>query len=167
MTASNTLKRQIIIEVLALIVLVGVICYTFFAIDKSNNNKIKNTDGFVTVLDDENLGDLKILSDGEGLQTEGITYTITNNNEDKKTYRMIIIPSINDEKVLDHIKISVNDLYISNLTDLEKNDKGYIINTHELKAGYTKIHIIKLWYDLDSNKNITNTKISFKYDITT
>lgn len=167
MTASNTLKRQIIIEVLALIVLVGVICYTFFAIDKSNNNKIKNTDGFVTVLDDDNFNQLEILSDGEGLQTDGLTYTITNNNSDIRTYRMVIQPSIDDKEVLDHIKISVNDLYVSNLTDLEKNDKGYIINTHELKPGYTKVHIIKLWYDLDSNKNITNTKISFKYDITT
>ena len=62
MTVSNTLKRQIIIEILALIVLVGVICYTAFAIDNSNNNKIKSANGFVTVLDDDNFNSIQKLT---------------------------------------------------------------------------------------------------------
>lgn len=165
MTANSILKRQIIIEIMALMVLVGVICYTAYAIDKSNEGKVKNTAGFVTVLDDKKIGKLEILSDGAGLNTTGVTYTITNNNTEKRQYKIVIKPSITDEKILDHIKVSVNDLFVANLTDLESNDKGYIITTHELKSGYTKIHIIKLWYDLDSDSNIVNNDIKFEFNI--
>lgn len=166
MTASNTLKRQIIIEILALIVLVGVICYTAFAIDNSNNNKIKSANGFVTVLDDDNFNSLQILSDGQALKEKGITYTITNNNKDARTYILLVKPNTEDENILNHLKVSVNQLYVAELTSLEKNEKGYYrINTHELKSGYTKVNIINLWYDLDTNSSLLNNAIKFDFDI--
>ena len=55
MVVSEQLKKQIIIEILALIFLMGVIVYAVFAIQKSKGNKVTSVQGMVIVVDDSEL----------------------------------------------------------------------------------------------------------------
>lgn len=166
MIASNNLKKQIIIEIIALLFLVAVIIYAAYAIHKNNQNYVNNQDGFVTVLDDSKL-ELKALSDGEGLSSEGLTYAVTNNNEFATNYQVIIKPNANNEEIIKQIRVSVDDLYVENLHELETKDNGYIIITHKLNSGYTKNHNIKLWYKLGTKDNILKEKIDFEVLLST
>lgn len=164
MVVSNQLKKQIVIEVLALIFLVGVTIYAIFAINKSNDNKILSQDGMVLVLDDTKYKGLESYSDGEGLGIDGTTYTVTNNNSDSIEYKLVIVPDVHTDDVLSQIRISVDDLYIDDLTNLERLNGGYVVATNKLDAGYTKIHLIKAWYKLDTKKEIKK-EINFEYRV--
>ncbi len=163
MAVSDELKKQIIIEILALIFLVFVIIYAVFAIQKSNNNKVSSFEGMVIVIDDEKFGQLTKHSDGEGMETDGLTYTVTNNNEKEVSYDLVIIPNVHDDDVLNQIRVSVDDLYVSTLTELTRFESGYVISNYKLKPGYTKIHLIKAWYKLDTNDEIANKEVDFEY----
>lgn len=163
MIASKNLKKQIILEVGALLLLVCVILYAVFAIQKNNQNKVNTIDGFVTVLDDSKFDTLEVLSDGKGLETPGLTYTVTNNNKEDTTYKIVIVPGTTDEKILKQIKVSVDDIYVSSLASLEKYEDGYVITTNELKQGYTKIHAIKLWYKIKTTDDISKNQVDFTY----
>lgn len=163
--ASKILSKQIIIEILALLFLMLAIIYSSYAIKKSEDNEVNTQDGMVTVLEDSKLKELKIVSDGEGLLQDGITYTVTNNNKEAKKYNLIISPNVHNEEILKHIKVGINDIAIYNLDDLKRDNGGYILTTYELRSGYTKVHLIKLWYDLDSNDNILSNNISFDFKI--
>ena len=77
MIVSEQLKKQIIIEILALIFLMGVIIYAVFALQKSKDNKVSSIHGMVVVIDDSKMKSLDKYSDGEGLETEGVKYTVT------------------------------------------------------------------------------------------
>lgn len=164
MEVSKQLKKQIVIEVIALLFLVAVIIYAFFAIDKAQENKVSSIDGMVVVVDDTKNKKIEVLSDGAGLETEGTTYTITNNNKKTINYKLVVVPNEHDENILNQIRISTDDLYIENLTDLERYNGGYVINTHTLESGYTKIHLIKFWYKLEAKdmKLVDNIKFEYK-----
>jgi len=155
--------KQIIIEILALIFLIGVIIYAVFAIHKSKDNKITSIQGMVIVIDDEKMKDITKGSDGEGLERDGVKYTVTNNNSSEVSYDLVIIPSINDEKVLSHIRVSIDDLYVSTLTELPRSEGGYVLSSYTLKPGFTKIHLIKAWYMLDSTEDILKQNVVFEY----
>ena len=163
MVVSEQLKKQIVIEVLALVFLIGVILYAIFAIHKSNDNKITSIQGMVIVVDDTNMKSLEKHSDGEGLETEGVKYTVTNNNPNDVDYDLVIIPSIHDEEVLKQIRVSTDDLYVSNLTELPRNGSGYILSSYTLKSGYTKVHLIKAWFMLSTPDSLLKDKITFEY----
>lgn len=165
MVVSNQLKKQIIFEIIALVFLIFVIIYAVFAIDKSRQNNISSQDGMVLVLDDTRIKGLKKLSDGEGLDTEGTTYTITNNNSVQITYKVVLIPSNNNEEVLKQVRVSNDDVYIDDLTSLPKFDDGYVVSTNTLKAGYTKIHLFKFWYKLDTSDGIIDDGLTFTYKV--
>lgn len=164
MEVSKQLKKQIILEIIALLFLIGVIIYAIFAINVSDNN-ITSQNGMVLVLDKSNFKDLVICSDGEGLNNEGTTYTITNNNSKEIEYKVVITPSIKDKEVLKYVKVGSDDLYTSSLIDLEKYEDGYVVSSMLLESGYTKIHLFKYWFDLDAPKDILNNKISFEYEV--
>lgn len=163
MVVSEQLKKQIVIEILALIFLILVIIYAVFAIQKGNQNKVSSFEGMVIVVDDKNNKKLEKHSDGEGLENDGITYTVTNNNDGVSNYDLVIIPNVHDEDVLNQIRISVDDLYVSTLTELTRYESGYVLTNYQLKPGYTKIHLIKMWYKLSTNDDIVNKDISFEY----
>lgn len=163
MAVSRQLKKQIIIEVIALVFLICVIIYALFAIQKSSENKIISVDGMVIVLDDSKYDGMDKSSDGVGLSSDGTTYTITNNNSDKVDYKVVIVPNIHDEKVLKQIRVSADDLYIENLTDLERINGGYAVATNKLDAGFTKVHLIKTWYKLDTLDSYLDEDIQFEY----
>lgn len=163
MTASKTLKKQIIIEIIALLILVAAIIYSSFAISKSNSNKISSHDGLVIILNDKEFEKLSSLSDGAGLNTNGLTYTITNNNPEEKEYKIVIYPNSNNQNTLDSIKISLDDMEILNLNELERYDGGYVLTTYKLQSGYTKIHLIKSWYKLDIDKKNIDENIKFDF----
>ena len=165
MKVSNVLKKQFVVEIFALLLLIGIIIYAFYAVTASNKDNISQKDGFVTVLDDKNFKELKILSDGAGFSSEGIIYTITNNNAEDKEYKVIIIPDSHDEKVLESIRVGYDDLGVQTLSDLEKIRNGYIISTHKLKAGFTDIHNIKVWYKTGTSESVRKTNVKFKFDI--
>ena len=165
MVVSNQLKKQIIIEIIALVFLIAVIIYAVFAIDKSNRNNITSQDGLVLVLDDSKFKALESSSDGEGLDTDGTTYTVTNNNSDEMTYSIVIVPSENDKKILDNIRVSSDDVIIEDLTSLKKKEGGYVVATNTLKSGYTKIHLFKYWYKLDALEKDIDKKIEFSYKV--
>ena len=116
MVVSEQLKKQIVIEVLALLFLMVVIVYSVFAIDKSQKNNITSQDGLVLVLDDTKFKKLEDVSDGEGLSNPGTTFTVTNNNSTEFSYKIVAIPSIKDEKVLKQVRVSSDDVYIEDLT---------------------------------------------------
>lgn len=163
MVVSKQLKKQIIIEIIALVFLVGVLIYAFFAIKKNEDNKITNVDGMVVVIDDSKASKLLPLSDGQGLETNGTTYTITNNNKNKVDYKVVVIPDVHDEEVLKQVRIGVDDLYVDSLIDLERLNGGYIVASGTLDAGFTDIHLIKAWYKSDSSNDVTNENINFEY----
>ncbi len=163
MVVSKQLKKQIVIEVVALIFLIGVLIYAFFAIKKNEENKVTNLDGMVVVIDDSKVTKLKGLSDGEGLEEDGTTYTITNNNKRKVDYKVVIFPDIHDEEVLKQVRVSINDLYIEDLTDLERLNGGYIIASNSLDSGFTDMYLIKYWYKDNSNKEVLEENIEFEY----
>lgn len=165
MKAKKNLKKQIIIEIVALIFFVTAIIYAIVALGSNGSNKVSNFDGVVAVLDDKNQKNIKICSDGEGLDTEGTTYTVTNNRKKKISYKLIIEPNVHDEKVLKNLRLGIDDLYVINLSDLEREDGGYILLKNELDTGYTEIHSTKMWYQLKSNKENTDSKIKFNYKI--
>ena len=161
MIVNKVLRKQIIIEIIALLFLVASICYAFFAISKGKNNNVANYHGFVSVLDDSKLKSYKYLSDGEGLSQDGITYTVTNNNKEMANYKIVITPSNADNDILSKVRIGVDDLYVYDLEKLEKNDNGYILITNDLEAGYTKVHNIKIWYKED----VKDSNLSFKFSL--
>ena len=165
MVVNEQLKKQIIIEVLALLFLVGVIFYAVFAIRKSNDNKITSIQGMVIVVDDLDMKSLSKKSDGEGLEAPGIKYTVTNNNSDEVKYDLVVTPSIHDEDVLNKIRISVDDLYVSTLAELPRNGGGYVLTNYSLKAGYTKVHLIKVWYMLSTPEDLFKENIKFEYQL--
>ena len=163
MVVSKQLKKQIIIEILALIFLIAVLIYAFFAIKKNEESKITNLDGMVVVVDDTNVDKIKGLSDGEGLSLDGTTYTITNNNKNKVNYKIVLVPNVHDEKVLKQVRISTDDLYVENLTDLERLSGGYVIASSALDFGFTDMYLIKYWYKLDSDQEVLDEDIDFEY----
>lgn len=163
MVVSKQLKKQIIIEILALIFLIAVLIYAFFAIKKNEESKIINLDGMVVVVDDTNVDKIKGLSDGEGLSLDGTTYTITNNNKNKVNYKIVLVPNVHDEKVLKQVRISTDDLYVENLTDLERLSGGYVIASSTLDSGFTDMYLIKYWYKLDSDQEVLDEDIDFEY----
>lgn len=163
MVVSKQLKKQIIIEILALIFLIAVLIYAFFAIKKNEESKITNLDGMVVVVDDTNVDKIKGLSDGEGLSIDGTTYTITNNNKNKVNYKIVLVPNVHDEKVLKQVRISTDDLYVENLIDLERLSGGYVIASSTLDSGFTDMYLIKYWYKLDSDQEVLDEDIDFEY----
>ncbi len=165
MKVEKNLKKQIIIEILALLFLIIVIIYAMIAINKSNFSKLNSDGGIVTILDDQNQDKISILSDGAGIMQEGTTYTITNNSQKDIDYDLIIIPSVKNEKILDNIRIGIDDLYIENLTDYEKKDDGYVIFSNSLKTNYTKKYLIKTWYKLDTSDDLFDKNINFTYKV--
>lgn len=163
MIVSEQLKKQIIIEILALIFLMGVIIYAVFALQKSKDNKVSSIHGMVVVIDDSKMKSLDKYSDGEGLETEGVKYTVTNNNEDTVEYDLVVIPNVHDDDVLDQVRISTDDIYVSTLTELPRSGGGYVLVSYSLKPGYTKIHLIKAWFKLGAADDVLKNNISFEY----
>lgn len=166
MKASEVLKKYILIEIIALLLLIFSIVYCIFALNRNNKSNVKTKDGLVLVLDDSKQSKLEAKSDGEGVNDEGTYYTITNNNSSTKEYKIIIIPTTQDEKILSNIKVAIDDIYVYDLTSLDKSNNGYILRNYSLKPGYTKNHNIKIWYKKDTKESEIK-QIKFKYDIET
>lgn len=164
MVVSKQLSKQIFVEIIALLFLIGVIIYAFLAIDKSNQNSIYSQDGFVIVIDDEALN-VKKSSDGEGLDSDGVIYTITNNNSGKRNYKIVVTPNNSDEELLKQLRVSVSDLYVNDFKDLERYNGGYVVAFGSLEAGYTKIYSFKYWYKLDTPDDMVDSKIDFDYKL--
>ena len=166
MKASNVLKREIIVEIAALLLFTSAVIFAFVSLSNKDNGNIVDYDGVVTVLDDKKIDKIKISSDGKGIEeNNGISYTVTNNQSDVVSYEIVVSPSIHDEAVLKQIRVSLDDIYISDLTSLERSQGGYILGMKVLNPGYTKVHKIKYWYKTDSNKEILNKDISFNYKL--
>jgi len=163
MEVSNNLKKQIIAEIIVLLLMAGVAIYAYIAIGKTNNSSVVNENGLVLVLDDSSVTELKKLSDGEGLEGDFVRYTITNNNTNMKNLKLVIIPSIDDEAVLSNLRVGVNDLYISDITELEKVKEGYVLDEFDLSPGITRNYLLKYWYKLDTDDNNFNKDIKFEY----
>ncbi len=165
MEVKKELKRQIIIEIVALILLFAIIIYAFFAIDHGNRNKISSMDGMVIVLDETNFSRMVASSDGKGLESGGITYTVTNNNTSLVKYKVVAMPSVTEEEIIKQVRIGIDDMYIENLADLERYNGGYVIYSGELNPGYTKVLLIKQWYKLDTEDKIANRDLTFTYEL--
>ena len=163
MIVSKHLQKQIILEIGALIILIGSIIYAFFAISNHGSN-VLGQDGMVLVLDDEKFNAIESLSDGEGLNSEGIKYTVTNNNNFDVTYKLILKIK-GDKDVLEYIRVGTDDLYIDDILNLVPYEGGYIVSSGKLRAGYTKIHTIKLWYKLDVDESKTSEDIDYSIEL--
>ncbi len=165
MEISKKIDKMIILEFVALLFLVGCIVYALFAIKKSDTNKVSSQDGMVMVLDDSRKEKMKKLSDGQGLELDGITYTITNNNSYDVIYKIVVDPNIHDSNVLEQIRISTDDRYIEDLTDLDRTNGGYVIAEYELKSGFTKIHLVKNWFKLDAPDSVLKNNVDFEFKL--
>ncbi len=165
MEVKKNLKKQIILEIIVLVLLVFAIIYSLFAIKKNHDNKVYSTDGMVVILDDTKFEGINVSSDGMGLESNGVTYTITNNNSEQVKYKIVITPNIHDENVLDNLKVSLDDTKVYYLKDLERDNAGYVIGTNILNPGFTKIHLIKYWYKYDTDKKLVKDNIKFDYKI--
>ena len=165
MEVSSNLKKEIVIEICVLILMAAVIIYAYFAIGNNNNSNVINQDGFVLVLDKNKKNNLDILSDGEGLESDYVRYTITNNNSMVKKVKLVIIPDVDNKKVLDNVRIGINDLMVNDLVELEKTDKGYVVDEFEISPGFTRNYLFKYWLSLDSDKDFSKEEIEFSYEI--
>ncbi len=165
MEVNKVLKREILFELIALLLFIGASSYALISLKAKENKGIASYDDVVTIIDDKKFNGMEIVSDGKALSGEGITYTITNNQKDVISYEIVIYPNIHNEEVLKHIRVSLDDIYISDLADLDRNQGGYVLGMKALNSGYTKIHSIKYWYKLDTNKNMLNEKVKFNYKI--
>ena len=165
MEVSKVLKKEIIFELLALIFFIGACCYALVSLKGNDNDAIASYDDVVTILDDKKFPGMDINSDGKALSNEGITYTITNNEKDIINYEIVIYPNIHNEEVLKQIRVALDDIYISDLSSLARSQGGYVLGLKVLNSGYTKIHSIKYWYKLDTNRELLKEKIKFNYKI--
>ena len=165
MEVSSNLKKEIVIEICVLILMAAVIIYAYFAIGNNNSSNVINQDGFVLVLDKNKKNNLDILSDGEGLESDYVRYTITNNNSMVKKVKLVIIPDVDNKKVLDNVRIGINDLMVNDLVELEKIDKGYVVDEFSISPGFTRNYLFKYWLSLDSDKDFSKEEIEFSYEI--
>lgn len=165
MKASKEIKRQMFVEIFALLVLIGAVIYALCTLKSSDNNKLVNYDGVVTVLDDSKFKDLKISSDGVGLNTDGITYTVTNNRSETIDYELVILPDVHDDNVLKNIRVGLDDIYLYDLNKLSRGSGGYVVSKSELDPGYTTIYSLKLWYKNSSDPKSVDTDVSFDYKL--
>ena len=165
MKAKEILKKEIIVETIALILFVGACLYATITLKNKNTNDISEHDGIVAILDDKKVSEVELYSDGEGLDSNGITYTITNNNDKAVSYEIVISTNVHDEDILKQLRISLDDVYISDLVSLERKKGGYVLGVKTLNPGYTKIHTIKYWYKLDSDKENIDKNIKFMYKL--
>lgn len=164
MEVNNTLKKQIITEIFLLILLAMVVIYAFTVIQKNNKTSVYTQDGFVVSIDDSKIKKLEVLSDGQGLETDYVRYTLTNNNETVKSCKLIVKPSSKDKKTLEHVRIGLNDLFVMNVAELEKYNDGYIVDEFEISPGYTRNYLFKYWYDSDTKEDISKKNITFEYE---
>ncbi len=163
MEVNKQLRKQIVLEVLALGVLVFAIMYGIFAIG-SDSSTVFSKDGMVIVYDNENFKAITSCSDGEGLNNEGIKYTVTNNNSNESKYKLILRVN-EDEELLEYIRVGVDDLYVESLLDLERYEDGYILVDTKLDPGYTRIHLVKMWYKLDVDHTIALDEIDYELEL--
>lgn len=163
MEVSKALRKQIFLEIIALVFLLSVIVYSIFAISGSGNEKISSLDNVVMVLDDSKVKEIKPYSDGEGLDTNGVSYTITNNETDILYYDVVIFPNIHDDDILNNVRVSIDDLYVEDLVSLPRSNGGYVVTSGVLKPSYTKVHLIKYWYKLGTSEDITDNNVKFEY----
>lgn len=161
--ASKFLKKQILVEFIVLLFFLFVVIYSYFAITNEQGEKLDSVDGVVAVLNDSSFDKLELLSDGQGLRQDAISYAVTNNNDSSKTYNVVIYPDVHDDEVLKNVRISVDDVYVKSLSELERHHGGYVITNNKLKSGFTKMHTVKIWYQKDMN--IEYKDINFEYDI--
>lgn len=164
MEVNNTLKKQIITEIVLLVLLAMVVIYAFTVIQKNNKTSVYTQDGFVVSIDDSKIKKLEVLSDGKGLETDYARYTLTNNNESAKNCKLILKPSSKDQEALEHVRIGLNDLFVMNVMELEKYNDGYIIDEFQISPGYTRNYLFKYWYDLETKEDISNKNITFEYE---
>lgn len=164
MEVNKQLRKQIVIEVFALGFLVFAIMYGIFAIGKDNST-VFSQDGMVIVYDTENFKAIESFSDGEGLNTDGIKYTVTNNNTKEYGYKLVLY--VNEEdKLLENIRVGIDDLYVEDLLDLDRyTSDSYILTETTLEAGYTRIHNIKMWYKLDVDQTIADKEIDYRLEL--
>ena len=163
MEVNKQLRKQIVIEVFALGFLVFAIMYGIFAIGKDNST-VFSQDGMVIVYDTENFKAIESFSDGEGLNTDGIKYTVTNNNTKEYSYKLVLY--VNEEdRLLENIRVGIDDLYVDSLLNLDRYKDGYVLNEATLDAGYTRIHNIKMWYKLDVDQTIADKVIDYRLEL--
>jgi hypothetical protein len=163
MVVNKQLQKQIILEIGALVILLASIVYAIFAIN-NNGDQVLNEDGMVMVLDDASFKALESLSDGEGLNGDGIKYTVTNNNDVEASYKLIL--KVNeDDAILESLRVGADDLFIDDLLNLAKYEDGYIVSNYTLKPGFTKIHTVKMWYKLDVDHTIAVDTIDYSLEL--
>ena len=163
MEVNKQLSKQIIIEIIALIILVFSILYGIFAIGLEDAT-VFSQDGMVIVYDGDSLKVMDSYSDGEGLSTDGIKYTVTNNNDKMYSYKLVLYVN-EDDNVLENIRVGIDDLYVEDLVSLNKYKDGYIVSEAVLSAGYTKIHNIKMWYKLDVDQSSLEKEIDYRLEL--
>lgn len=160
MKASKILKKQMLIESIALLFLVFCIIYSYFMITGSKQN-VKSQDGMVVVLDDSSFKAIIPHSDGAGFQTDKVTYAVTNNNKEEKTYQIILKTNVKEED-LSYVKVGVDGFYAFSLGSLKKEQEGYILTTHSLSPGFTKVHTFQYWLDKEANlSSLENIEMSY------
>lgn len=165
MEVSNNLKKQIIVEIIVLLLMASVAIYAYVAINKNSSSTVVNDSGLVLVLDDSNFTKLDMLSDGEGLEGDYVRYTVTNNNTVMKNIKLVVIPSIKEVAILNNIRMSVNDLYVNDLTEMEKLGDGYVVDEFDLSPGITRNYLFKYWYKLDTKEDYFKRDVKFEYKI--
>jgi len=127
---------------------------------KNNIRTVYSDNGFIIDLEPKISGKLEKLSDLDGLSIKTNKINITNNNDYKKKYQILISPLNNYE---DNIRVSLNNNFIRYLNNFSKSDGYYIIYEGVLESGYSIVHQISIWQSEDSN--IKSISVDFKISI--
>ena len=146
-----------IIFTIFLIVFAFVITYKYI---ESNIHNSYNENNFMIQIDPKINKTLDILTDIEGLNSKSNVINITNNNNVKKKYQVLLSPNNSDEE---YIRVGIDNVLIRNLSKFEKKDNKYILGEYSLQANQTRIHNIKMWQDKkEQNKKIN---VNFKLEV--
>ena len=56
-------------------------------------------------------------------------------------------------------------MMVNNLVELEKNDKGFIVDQFMISPGYTRNYLFKYWFSLGTDEKYIKEEIDFEYEI--
>jgi hypothetical protein len=157
----NILKKEMIKYLLSIIVIIIIIFILFFCIRNkikglSNNEQYKINDLIVDIEPNINKN-LSILTDLEGLKSNGNKIKINNNGESSYKINILLCGNKSDY----NIKIGINKSIIRKLNSLVYDNDCYIIYTDEISSKYYKDYDVKLWL----NKNDYSESIKVKYNL--
>ncbi len=107
---------------------------------------------------------LSVLSNAEGIKTEGYEITITNNaREDGNFY--LYVKNKNGKEIDNHLMVSLNNYIIKKVDAFPYDEDYYILYEGSIKPGFSSTHILRFWWDYESPSEYAGKEVELEYGI--